>query len=179
MNSRRNKHTRVLAELKFNDVVKKSLKYSFVQVRTDLRPMTFTIAKRKTKITTELMSESGNETTNVAMAGDIIICGKYNEQYVVTFTKIWTMYDIVDAHLTVRYVTRQAALYTSNTAHTFTAPWGESMTVHPGDYVVKEGEDGFYRVEKNTFEETYDVPDHHSSNHRSNVKHSKRHHHTG
>eukprot|EP00798_Chlamydomonas_sp_ICE-L_P017334 gene17334-biopygen26258 len=158
-NSRRNTTGReVLAALKFNDVVKKSLKYAFVPERTDLEPMTFTIAKRKTKITTKLGNEMSNN--NVAMAGDIIICGAYDERYVVTFQKILTMYDIVDGQLTVRAVTQKAALYKSNTAHTFTAPWGESMTVHSGDYIVKEGEDdddGFYRVEKNTFEQMFDI----------------------
>jgi hypothetical protein len=41
---------------------------------------------------------------------------------------------------------------------TFTAPWGESMILKPGDYLVKDGDAGYYRIAKLEYDQTYNQP---------------------
>ena len=47
---------------------------------------------------------------------------------------------------------------------TFNAPWGEKMIVEFGDWLAcpvetEKGEFDIYRIEKDTFNDTYDLPE--------------------
>lgn len=49
-----------------------------------------------------------------------------------------------------------AAKYTGQEEIIFTAPWGEKMTLKPGDYIIKEDENKYYRIARKMFELTYE-----------------------
>ena len=38
---------------------------------------------------------------------------------------------------------------------TFKAPWGEDMILKRGDYLVKDGDQGYYRIAQKEYDETY------------------------
>ena len=106
------------------------------------------------------------ETKNMVKRGDVVITGPYNERYVVSCAKFFSLYDVVDevaikkkqqrsvAHVPVTLFKQLGIPTKSNLS--FKAPWGEDMTFLAGDYLVKEGPGMYYRIEKRAFERTYD-----------------------
>jgi hypothetical protein len=129
-------------DLKFRDVQKRRLQYSFVRTPDELRCMTFTIAP--------LAEEEEREDVAVV----VMICGPELDRYNVTIPKALELYDIVGGTLTVRPVRRRAAVYTSKKpAHS------PRMLLREGDYYVVEepgGDGGHYFVKKEVFEKTYE-----------------------
>jgi hypothetical protein len=100
----------------------------------------------------------GKETENTAEVGDIIMTGPSGEQYVVKAAKFDKLYtDGPDGTKIPEQSPRQVAVYDGKEEISFTAPWGESMVLKPGDYVVKDGE-GYYRIAKKEYEQTYNPP---------------------
>jgi hypothetical protein len=53
---------------------------------------------------------------------------------------------------------RMVALYDGDQVINFMAPWGENMVLKPGDYLVKDGDSGYYRIAKVEYEQTYNPP---------------------
>jgi hypothetical protein len=152
----------------FRQVVKKPIKYKFVESLDHLKPKTYTICQSQQTITTTLAGEK--ETTNTAYPGDFIMSGPDDERYVLTSTKLITNYNIQDTVLTPRAAPRMAVKIDKNNINKFAtfkpeqsqnayyiiAPWGEEMLVKIGDYLIKEGS-GLYRVEAKMFRRTYVV----------------------
>jgi hypothetical protein len=104
------------------------------------------------------VTADGKETENVAEVGDIIMSGPSGEQYVVKAGKFDKLYaDGPNGTKIPEQSPRQVAAYTGTEDITFTAPWGQSMVMKPGDYLVKDG-DGYYRVAKQEYEQTYNPP---------------------
>jgi hypothetical protein len=48
--------------------------------------------------------------------------------------------------------------YEGSESVVFVAPWGERMILSPGDYVVSDGPDAFYRIARHEFSNTYVTP---------------------
>ena len=103
------------------------------------------------------------ETVNTATKGDVVITGTRGEQYVVKPRKFLELYNVIDGVATPRPSPRlvarvsKAALETAagGTSISFKAPWGEDMLLRAGDYLVKDGTSGYYRIEARAFRDTY------------------------
>jgi hypothetical protein len=105
------------------------------------------------------ITADGKETQNVAGVGDIIMSGPSGEKYVVKkekFDKLYT--DGPDGTKIPEQSPRQVTQYTGEEEVTFTAPWGEDMVLKLGDYLVRDGDSGYYRIAKQEYEETYNPP---------------------
>lgn len=112
-----------------------------------------------------------DDTVNTAKAGDVIMTGPLGERYVVKAARFLTLYTVdVDTGIaTPKPDTRQVACVTSAVldvlractgAIRFSAQWGELMTAHEGDYLVRQVDDktgavSFYSIAKAAFESTY------------------------
>jgi hypothetical protein len=116
-------------------------------------------------LTYKVMGESGRtdtsvggelETTRAHSAGDVMVCGPEGEKYTMPMKKFKKNYEgEVGGEVTVEQTPRMVAQYSGTEQISFTASWGEAMVLKPGDYLVKEGEGQYYRIEKGIFEKTY------------------------
>jgi len=107
------------------------------------------------------------ETVNAARAGDYVVRGVKGELYVITPEALATRYGPAigdpDPQGFREYAAKglcHAFQYEGPPA-TFEAPWGEEMSVRPGDFIGTSvlGSDQFYRIENSTFVATYfEVP---------------------
>ncbi len=147
----------IAAGLNFLPTTKKKLVYNFVQYSTDMPAMSYAVAPERMTVTT--MTSDGKETQNVAEQNDIIISGPSREKYAIKPAKFQKMYvgqmgDPVHPEQSPRNV----AAYTGNAVVNFLAPWGESMVLKPGDYLVREEDGKYYRIAKREYEITYNQP---------------------
>jgi hypothetical protein len=153
----------VASDLEFKPTTKQAIQYTQGEDIGDaselanMQPMSF--AKNTVsglKVVT--VTADGKETENVAEVGDIIMTGPSGEQYVVKAAKFDKLYtDGPNGTKIPEQSPRQVAAYTGTEEITFTAPWGQDMILKPGDYLVKDG-DGYYRVAKQEYEQTYNPP---------------------
>lgn len=99
------------------------------------------------------------ETQRSHAAGDIMVCGPEGECYTMSPKKFAKNYDgEVGGDVVVEQSPRMVARYDGVDSVRFTAPWGEEMILNPGDYLVKEGEGQYYRIEGGVFRKTYGEP---------------------
>lgn len=149
----------IAASLKFLPTTKLARKYQFVAngVPGRMPAMTYTVATQEQPVVT--VTSDGKETQNVAAVNDIIMSGPSQENYVVKAAKFPKLYQgAVGKTVIPEQSPRMVALYRGPQAVTFTAPWGESMVLKPGDYLVKDGDAGYYRIARVEFEQTYNAP---------------------
>ena len=149
----------IAASLKFLPTTKLARKYQFVAngVPGRMPAMTYTVAAQEQPVVT--VTSDGKETQNVAAVNDIIMSGPSQENYVVKAAKFPKLYQgAVGKTVIPEQSPRMVALYRGPQAVTFTAPWGESMVLKPGDYLVKDGDAGYYRIARVEFEQTYNEP---------------------
>jgi hypothetical protein len=107
----------------------------------------------------DTITSDGKETTNTAEAGDIMLSGPSQENYVIKGAKFGKLYQgEIGSTVVPEQSPRQVAVYTAPDAVQFTAPWGESMVIKPGDYLVRDGDAGYYRIAKAEYEQTYNQP---------------------
>ena len=141
--------------LVFYQVKKQKKRYGFSASSIGMEAFTYAICDRECSVTT--ITHSGIETTNKALDGDIIMCGSSKERYVLKLSKFLKLYiEDKDKDVYPEQSYRTVALYDKVDEINFIAPWGESMVLKPGDYLVKESdEDKYYRIGKFEFEETY------------------------
>lgn len=150
---------KVAAFYEFEKTSKQAKKYAHIDSGEpgSMPPMSYTVATKEIRVVT--VTADGKETENVAAPGDIIMSGPSGENYVVKAAKFGNLYDgqigtTIIPNQTAREVTR----YTGSASLVFTAPWGEDMVVKPGDYLVKDGDAGYYRIAKAEYEDTYNAP---------------------
>jgi archaellum component FlaG (FlaF/FlaG flagellin family) len=119
--------------------------------------MTYTVATQEQPVVT--VTSDGKETQNMAAVNDIIMSGPSQENYVVKAAKFPKLYQgAVGKTVIPEQSPRMVALYRGPQAVTFTAPWGESMVLKPGDYLVKDGDAGYYRIARVEYDQTYNAP---------------------
>ena len=150
--------TQIASQLKFLPTHKQPKQYKYLDggMPGKMPPMTYTVATQQMPVVT--ITSDGKETQNVAEPNDIIMSGPSQENYVVKAAKFPKLYQgKLGAVVIPEQGPRMVALYTGQQPITFTAPWGESMIMKPGDYLVK-GDDGYYRVAKAEYEQTYNPP---------------------
>lgn len=149
----------IAGQLKFLPTKKQPKQYKFVKdgMPGKLPAMTYTVSNKEQPVVT--VTSDGKETQNVAAPGDIIMSGPSRENYVVKGAKFSKLYQgEIGQNVMPEQSPRMVALYTGKDPVTFTAPWGESMILKPGDYLVKDGDAGYYRIAKVEYEQTYNPP---------------------
>lgn len=147
----------VASGMKFLPTSKKMLTYGFTQSPEGMPPMSYAVAPDRTPVVT--VTSDGVETQNVAERDDIIMSGPSGERYVIKAAKFPKLYaGQVGGPVHPEQSPRNVAVYVGGDPVQFTAPWGESMVLKPGDYLVKEGEGKYYRIAKLEYEATYNPP---------------------
>ena len=145
--------------LEFLPTTKQAKQYRFVaQGRPGgMPPMTYTVSQQQQPVVT--VTSDGKETQNVAAVNDIIMSGPSGENYVVKAAKFPKLYQGQPGQTVIpEQSPRQVAQYRGRDTVTFTAPWGESMVLKPGDYLVRDGDQGYYRIAQAEYRQTYNEP---------------------
>jgi hypothetical protein len=148
----------VATKLKFKPVTKQNLPYTYVAGGKPGTMKPFTYTKATTQQEVKTITADGFETKNIAQIDDIIFSGPSGENYVVTQAKLPKLYtgnvgDVIRPEQSARTVAQY-----SGTPITFKSPWEQSMTLKPGDYLVKDPSGtGYYRIAKKEYEQTYNA----------------------
>ena len=147
----------VAAGLKFLPTTKQNKNYNYVATDENMPPFSYTVSQESKPIVT--VTEDGEETTNTVEVNDIIVSGPSREQYVVKPEKFSKSYvGNIGGPVRPEQSPRMVAVYTGKEPISFVAPWGESMVLKPSDYLVKDGDQGYYRIAKVEYEQTYNQP---------------------
>lgn len=147
----------VASQLQFQPTSKKKLDYQYAASTDNMPAMSYTVAQQQMPVVTT--TADGKETQNTAEPNDIIMSGPSREQYVIKSAKFPKLYQgQIGGPVHPEQGPRNVAVYGGNAPVTFTASWGESMVLKPGDYLVKEAEGKFYRIAKQEYEQTYNPP---------------------
>jgi hypothetical protein len=149
----------IASQMKFLPTTKLAKQYKFVKdgIPGQMPAMTYTVSTQEQPVVT--VTSDGKETQNVAMPNDVIMSGPSKENYVVKAAKFPKLYQgTMGGPVIPEQGPRLVALYAGKMPVTFTAPWGESMILKPGDYLVKDGDAGYYRIAKLEYDQTYNQP---------------------
>lgn len=146
----------VAAGLQFLPTRKLATQYKFVKDGQpgSMPPMTYTVSTREQPVVT--YTSDGRETENSAAVDDIIFSGPSGENYVLKPAKFAKLYQgSVGQTVVPEQSPRMVARYTGSQTVQFMAPWGQLMVLKPGDYLVQDGDAGYYRIARAEFEQTY------------------------
>ena len=149
----------IASQMKFLPTTKLAKQYKFVKdgMPGQMPAMAYTVATQEQPVVT--ITSDGKETQNTAAPNDVIMSGPSRENYVIKAAKFPKLYQgTVGGPVIPEQGPRLVALYTGKMPVTFTAPWDESMVLKPGDYLVKDGDTGYYRIAKLEYEQTYNKP---------------------
>jgi len=147
----------VASQIQFQPTTKKKLTYQFSQDVNNMSSMSYAVAQQQMPVTT--VTSDGKETQNTADSGDIVMSGPSGEKYVIKSAKFPKLYSgQIGGPIHPEQSPRNVGIYYGSAPITFTAPWGESMVLKPGDYLVKEDEGKYYRIAKKEYEATYNPP---------------------
>jgi hypothetical protein len=149
----------IAASLNFLPTKKKAIKYHFVKdgKTGEMPAFSYTQSNEVQRVITT--TSDGKETENTANVGDIIMSGPSKENYVVKADKFQKLYNGGIGNTVVPDQTpKSVAVYTGSDTIHFKASWGEDMVLKPNDYLVKSGENKYYRIAKKEYEETYNEP---------------------
>ena len=141
--------------LTWKQTTKQPKKYSFVHSTKDMGPMSYAVASNQEEVVTYTLD--GKETQNVAQPNDIIISGPSRERYVIKAVKFPKLYTGKIGNDIIPEQSPRTVAHVENIDYpiTFKAPWGEDMILKQGDYLVKDGEQGYYRIAQHEYEQTY------------------------
>jgi hypothetical protein len=146
----------------FQKATKKLIRYRRVNSHEDEGKNTFYIhTGEPIEIVTYI--DGVKETTNTCQPGDYVITGPKGEKYVVLGKKIPALYNLIEEVLVTRLQPRKVAKITKGLLKKlnlkdhieFTASWGEAVSVSAGDFLVKEGEGKYYKIDGEVFKKTY------------------------
>lgn len=145
----------ILPTLKFMQTTKQPKKYTYVDSVENMPPMSYAVAKQQQPVVT--YTADGKETQNVAEPQDIIMSGPSKEQYVVKADKFPKLYtgEIGNEVIPEQSPRTVARVDSIEQPVTFKAPWGEDMILKKGDYLVKDGDQGYYRIAQKEYDATY------------------------
>ena len=145
----------ILHTLKFVKTTKKPLKYSYVKCEdSDMPPLSYKVNSDERTI--ETVTSDGKETKKLAKVGDIVISGPSKEKYVIDQQKFPKNYQgAIGETIMPEQAPRMAARAEIHSPIIFKATWGEDMILKPGDYLIKDGDSGYYRIAKKEFDLTY------------------------
>ena len=148
----------ILPTLEFKETTKQAKQYRYTDSSQNMPAMSYTVVQQQQPVVT--ITSDGKETQNVAEPNDIIMSGPSREQYVVKPEKfigergLYTgkIGGTVTPEQSPRIVARVDSI---NQPITFKAPWGEDMILKRGDYLVKDADQGYYRIAQKEYDETY------------------------
>jgi|688.fasta_scaffold78140_5 hypothetical protein len=144
----------IASQLNFQPTTKKKLVYNYVDSDENMPPMTYTVAKTQKMLKTPL-----DNSEKLVKENDIIMSGPSKENYAIDSAKFSKLYvGNIGGPINPEQTPRNVAQYTGNQFITFSPPWGGSMDLKPGDYLVKEDEGKYYRIAKQEYEMTYNPP---------------------
>ena len=149
----------IASQLRFLPTTKQAKRYRFVANGQpgQMPAMSYTVSQQEQPVIT--VTADGKETQNVAGVNDIIMSGPSRENYVVKAAKFPKLYQgQVGQTVIPEQSPRQVAQYRGRDTVTFTAPWGENMVLKPGDYLVRDGDQGYYRIAQAEYGQTYNPP---------------------
>ena len=146
----------------FVTATKKIIKYNRVNSHTDESKSTFYIhSGEPIEIITYI--DGVKETTNTCQPGDYVITEHKGEKYVVVGKKLPALYNLIEEVLITRLQPRKVAKITKHLLKKlalkdpieFTASWGEATSLSTGDFLVKEGNGKYYKINGDVFKNTY------------------------
>jgi hypothetical protein len=146
----------IASGLEFKPVRKLPKTYEYVDTADleQMPAMSYTVNQEHRTIETH--TADGKETVNTAEPDDIIMSGPSKEKYVLKAAKFPKLYQgKIGGPVIPEQGPRMVAVYTGDQEIKFLAPWGESMVLKPNDYLVKDGDSGYYRIAKLEYEQTY------------------------
>lgn len=149
----------VAAGLQFLPTRKLAKQYKFVKDGRpgSMPPMTYTVSTKEQPVVT--YTADGKETQNQAQVNDIIFSGPSRENYVIKPNKFEKLYQgQIGQTVVPEQSPRMVAVYKGSNTVEFMAPWGQLMVLKPGDYLVQDGDAGYYRIARAEFEQTYNTP---------------------
>lgn len=148
----------------FKTAIKKPIKLKlYIGDYMNAPPLSFNIMYKDESRLVKTIINNKVETSTTANKGDVIIVGPYKEAYTMKMRKFLQLYDIQRNIAIPKPLPRNVAHVSKKIFQSlgikkpisFKAPWGEKMIIEPGDYLVKEKEGSYYRIEKNAFKRTY------------------------
>lgn len=141
----------IAKNLKFVTTTKKKLIYKYVDSDQNMTPLSYTVAKEDHTLHTPL-----DNSTRQVKKGDILMSGPKGEVYSPSAKKFATDYvKKIDGTVYPEQSERMVAQYNGGPI-TFVPTWGGTMIADQGDYLVKEGDGKYYRIEKEVFNMTYE-----------------------
>ena len=148
----------IASQLDFLPTRKKAIKYSYVENGQQGRmpPMTYTKLTQDQMVVT--YTSDGKETQKAAKAGDIMMSGPSKENYAIDAAKFPKLYQEAGNGVVIPEQNPRLVTAYNGPAVSFTAPWGQAMILKSGDYLVKDGDSGYYRIAKQEYEATYNPP---------------------
>jgi uncharacterized protein YndB with AHSA1/START domain len=147
----------IASKMQFQPTRKKKTVYKPTDYSKTMAAMTYAQVEEPQRIVT--VTTDGKETENVAQKGDIVMSGPSQEQYVIKPEKFAKLYQgQIGSPVMPDQTPRMVAQYTGKETVQFTAPWGSQMVLKPGDYLVKDGDAGYYRIARAEYEQTYNPP---------------------
>ena len=158
----------ILPTLEFKETTKQAKEYEYIDlsganpqlISKAMPAMSYTVATEKTPVVT--ITSDGKETQNVAEPNDIIMSGPSREQYVVKPEKFIGERGLYTGKMGGTVTPEQSPRIVARVENitqpvTFKAPWGEDMILKRGDYLVKDGDQGYYRIAQKEYDETYNA----------------------
>lgn len=144
---------------KIKTFTRKTHTYTYMEVNdyNKLKPLTYTILKKKNKVITKINGKI--ETTQILERGDYVLSGKSNEKYGHKLEKILGLYDL--GKIRNKIVKRKGFKVTEkninipNKKLSLTASWGEKQNIKQNDYILFENTKGYYGIEEKAFKKTY------------------------
>jgi hypothetical protein len=154
---------KLVKELIFEIVTKKPQEFMYTTTHGK-KPYTYSIYEKDTPLTLVTNVNGKNETKHIIYPGNIILTGPKKETWGMTFHSFMERYNIINGKAIPLPILRKAACVSKEifkkhnlpNPYPFEAPWKETMYLEPNDYLIKDS-NGYYRVEKKIFKETYIV----------------------
>tara|TARA_Y200000002_G_scaffold213112_1_gene175915 strand:- start:13 stop:495 length:483 start_codon:yes stop_codon:yes gene_type:complete len=136
--------------------------YKFMSVidYNDLKPLTYTILLKKTKIITEI--DGKIETTQELDRGDYVLCGRKNEKFGHKLEKILNLFNL--GIIKNKLVKRKGFKLTKKNLNknikgkkiVIKPSWGGEQILKENDYILYEiDKTGYYGIEEGAFKKTY------------------------
>ena len=148
----------ILPTLEFKETTKQAKKYEYAKSSQNMPAMSYTVVQQQQPVVT--VTSDGKETQNTAEPNDIIMSGPSREQYVVKPEKFIGKRGLYTGKIGGTVTPEQSPRIVARVENitqdiTFKAPWGEDMILKRGDYLVKDGDQGYYRIAQKEYDETY------------------------
>ena len=147
---------------KMNKFARTVHSYKFMKVEdyNKLKPLTYTILTKKTKI--ETIVNGKLETKYTLQRGDYVLCSKNGEKYGHKLEKVLDLFDI--GIIKNKEVIRTGFKLTKKNCKSniekgrvkIKASWGEEQILNINDYILLELDNsGYYGIEKGAFKKSY------------------------